>query len=391
LDEDVSRRRLLAGLGTALAGGLAGCSFGVPQNTETTGTGTPGSEASSGEAETDLEPVGTPADIDVETPVETPQAPADSEYTEVYRRVVDSVTAISVRSFGGGGSGTAWMYDDRHLVTNEHVVGDAESAAVRFSDQGWRDVTVVGTDVYSDLGVVRVQRSEAPDDAAPLPLVESEQPVGTEVLAIGNPFGLSGSVSAGIISGNNRTLDAANDFSIPDAIQTDAAANPGNSGGPLVTLDGAVAGVINSGISSGDNVSFAISAGLTERVVPALIADGEYDHSFMGIRFSDVGPLLARANNLPITWGIYVAEAVDGGPADGILRGSTGRRRVDGQRVPAGGDVIVTLGDQVVQTQQQLGSYLALETSPGDTITVGVIRDAERVDVELTLGARPES
>jgi serine protease Do len=390
MDEDVSRRRLLAGLGTALAGGLAGCSFGVPQNTATTETGTPGSEASSGEADTELEPVGTPADIDVETPAETPQPPAESEYTAIYRDVIESVTAISIRSFGGGGSGTAWMYDDRHLVTNEHVVGDAESAAVRFSDEGWRDVTVVGTDVYSDLGVVRVQRSEVPDGAAPLQLVESEQPVGTEVLAIGNPFGLSGSVSAGIISGTNRTLDAANNFSIPDAIQTDAAANPGNSGGPLMTLDGEVAGVINSGISSGDNVSFAISAALTERVVPALIADGNYDHSFMGIRFSDVGPFLARANSLPVTWGIYVAEAVDGGPADGVLRGTSGSRTVDGQRVPAGGDVIVKLGDRVVQTQQQLGSYLALETSPGDTITVGVIRDAERVDVDLTLGARPD-
>jgi len=390
MDEEASRRRLLAGLGTVLAGGLAGCSFAVPQDATTTDAGTPGPDTGSEGTERDLGPAGTPADIDVETPEETPRPPSDSEYTDVYREVIESVTAISVRSFGGGGSGTAWMYDDRHLVTNEHVVGDAESAAVRFSDEGWRDVRVVGTDVYSDLGVVRVQSRDIPDGATPLPLVDSQAPVGTEVLAVGNPFGLSGSVSAGIISGNNRTLDAPNGFSIPDAIQTDAAANPGNSGGPLVTLDGEVAGVINSGITGGDNISFAISAALTERVVPALIADGEYDHSFMGIRFTDVGPLLARANRLPITWGIYVAEAVDGGPSDGVLRGTSGSRTVDGQQVPAGGDVIVKLGDRVVQTQQQLGSYLALETSPGDTITVGVIRDAERVDVELTLGERPE-
>jgi S1-C subfamily serine protease len=386
MDDQPSRRTVLAALGTALAGGLAGCSLGAPQERDsTTPTDTEGPPTGGGGTGSDPGPV---PDIDVDTPRETPQVPASSQYTEVYRSVIDSVTAINVGPNGRGGSGTAWLYDDRHLVTNEHVVGDARQAAVRFSDATFRDATVVGTDVYSDLAVVRVR--ETPSEVTPLAMVDRQAPVGTEVVAIGNPFGLSGSLTAGIISGHNRTLDAPNGFSIPDAIQTDAAANPGNSGGPLVTLDGLVAGVINSGITGGDNVSFAISAALTKRVVPALISDGEYDHAYMGIGFGDVGPALARANSLPVSWGIYIDEVVPGGPADGVLRGTTGRRTVDGQRVPVGGDVVVKLDDTVIQTQQELGTFLALETSPGDTVDVEVIRDGERRTLALTLGERPE-
>jgi S1-C subfamily serine protease len=280
------------------------------------------------------------------------------------------------------------MYDDRHLVTNEHIVGDARSAAVRFRNAGWREARIVGSDVYSDLGVVRV--ADPPDDAEPLPLVDSEAPVGTEVVAVGNPFGLSGSVTAGIVSGNDRSLDAPNGFSIPDAVQTDAAANPGNSGGPLVTLDSAVAGVINSGVRGGDNVGFAISAALTERVVPALIGRGEYEHSYVGIAPIEVGPDLARANNLPVTWGIYVDDVQSGGPADGLLEESTGTAVVDGREVPTGGDVVVNADGTVIQTRQDLGTFLALETSPGDTVAFTVIRDGRTETVRVELGERPE-
>jgi S1-C subfamily serine protease len=280
------------------------------------------------------------------------------------------------------------MYDDRHLVTNEHIVGEARSAAVRFRNDGWREVSIVGSDVYSDLGVVRV--ADPPDDATPLALVDAEAPVGTEVVAVGNPFGLSGSVTAGIVSGNDRSLDAPNGFSIPDAVQTDAAANPGNSGGPLVTLDGEVAGVINSGVRGGDNVGFAISAALTERVVPALVARGEYEHSYVGVAPVDVGPDLARANNLPVTWGVYIDETRTGTPADGVLRGSTGSAVVDDREIPTGGDVVVNIDGTVIQTRQDLGTFLALETSPGDTVTVTVIRDERTEQVRLRLASRPE-
>ena len=385
MEKEVSRRRLVAALGAGIAGGLAGCSLGAPADeteAEPRGTETPGSSGSS-----DL-PQTTPPDLDIETPRETEAPPSDSPYTQVYRDVIDSVTAIRVETPSGPGSGTAWMYDDRHLVTNEHIVGDARSAAVRFRNAGWREARIVGSDVYSDLGVVRV--ADPPDDAEPLPLVDSEAPVGTEVVAVGNPFGLSGSVTAGIVSGNDRSLDAPNGFSIPDAVQTDAAANPGNSGGPLVTLDSAVAGVINSGVRGGDNVGFAISAALTERVVPALIGRGEYEHSYVGIAPIEVGPDLARANNLPVTWGIYVDDVQSGGPADGLLEESTGTAVVDGREVPTGGDVVVNADGTVIQTRQDLGTFLALETSPGDTVAFTVIRDGRTETVRVELGERPE-
>jgi serine protease Do len=386
MDEEVSRRRLIAALGTGLAGGLAGCSLGAPEREETDRAGergTPEPRASDSERLN-----GTPPELDIETPRETEGPPADSPYTGVYREVIDSVTAIRVETTSGPGSGTAWMYDDRHLVTNEHIVGEARSATVRFRNDGWREADIVGSDVYSDLGVVRV--ADPPDDATPLSLVDTEAPVGTEVLAVGNPFGLSGSVTAGIVSGNDRSLDAPNGFSIPDAVQTDAAANPGNSGGPLVTLDNEVAGVINSGVRGGDNVGFAISAGLTERVIPALIQRGEYDHSYVGIAPVDVGPDLARANNLPITWGVYVDGTRSGTPADDVLRGSTGSTAIDGQEIPTGGDVIVNMDGTVIQTRQDLGTFLALDTSPGDTVTVTVIRNGATERVRLTLASRPE-
>jgi S1-C subfamily serine protease len=256
---------------------------------------------------------------------------------------------------------------------------------VQFRDGAWRVADVVGTDVYSDLAVLRV--SDPPDAATPLPFVDAERPVGTRVVAIGAPFDLGGSVSAGIISGQDRGLPSATGFTIPDAVQTDAAVNPGNSGGPLVTLDGEVVGVINSG--GGDNIGFAISAALTQRVVPALIDTGKYDHSYIGVQLRAVSPLVAEANGLDRARGVIVVETVTGGPAAGVLRGSDGQQTINGTQVPVGGDVIVGISDTEIRTQADLGTYLALETSPGDTVSMTVLRDGERQTVEVTLGTRP--
>jgi S1-C subfamily serine protease len=371
-DETWSRRRLLGALATGTAAGLAGCSFGAPSN----------EAPSSGP-----DPVSTIDEQFESYAAQTGTTAGGSPYSQVYRQVRDSVTAVRVRQqFGSGASGTAWVYDDQHLVTNEHVVADAADVSVWFDGAGWEDAEVVATDVYSDLAVIRVE--ERPESAQPLPLVETEPPTGTEVVAVGNPFGLSGSVSAGIISGQDRTLPAANGFSIPDAVQTDAAVNPGNSGGPLVTLDGRVVGVVNSG--GGDNIGFAISAAMVRRVVPALIQNGNYDHTYMGVRLTGVTPPIVEANDLPISWGVYIAAVVDGGPSEGVLQGSTGEETVAGQSVETGGDIVYRMGDADIPTQQALSSYLALETSPGDTIDVEVVRNGRRETVRLTLGARPE-
>jgi S1-C subfamily serine protease len=366
-DERISRRRFLAG--TVLAAGLAGC----------------GSPPASGSAE-ETAAGGDGRVTAMAESVNTSQQ-GTSVYTRVYRQTIDSVVQIQVfNDSGRQGQGSGFVYDDRHVVTNEHVVSDSTEVQVRFTDGDWRVAEVAGTDVYSDLAVLRVQ--DMPDDTTPLQLVDSEVTIGQEVVAIGNPFGLSGSVSAGIVSGVDRTLPAANNFTIPDAIQTDAAVNPGNSGGPLVTLDGEVAGVINSG--SGDNIGFAISAALIQRVVPSLIRTGNYEHAYMGVRLTDVTPLIDEANGLDSATGVYIDDVIEGGPSDGVLEGSTGEEFINGVQVPVGGDVVVSMGGQPIEAQSQLSTFLALETSPGDTIPVEVIRNGRRQTVELTLGDRPD-
>ena len=357
-----TRRRVLAATGSAIVAGLAGCAGLAP-----------GNSASSSPPDPD------PGDDADAAPLQ------GSAYTDVYRQVVDSVAAVRVELPDGTSQGTAWLYDDEHLVTNEHVVDGGETFSLWFRDDGWRAARVVATDVYSDLAVLRLDN--LPADAEPIPLVDREPPVGTRVLAIGNPFGFSGSVTAGIISGVDRTLPAPKNFSIADAVQTDAAVNPGNSGGPLITLDGDVVGVINSG--GGDNIGFAISAALTERVIPSLLETGEYRHSYMGIGLEDVTPPIVTANRLDVARGVYVDEVLEGTPSDGVLQGSTGTRLVDGQEVAVGGDVILRMDETPIPRRQALSTFLALQTSPGDTIDVGVIRDGQRRTVQLTLGERP--
>jgi serine protease Do len=380
--EPWSRRRMLAALGTALAGGVAGCSVTSPDPPEESTPQTATESSAGSQPAPDAAP-------DSETgtrQLDDEPSSATSTSSEVYRQVVDSVVAVRVSQADGSARGTAWVYDDTHIVTNEHVVSDAQSVSVWFDGGGWHEARVVGTDVYSDLAVLEID--DIPAEATPLSLVDRDPAIGTEVLAIGNPFGLSGSISVGVVSGRNRALPAPNGFSIPDAVQTDAAVNPGNSGGPLVDLDGNVVGVINSG--GGDNIGFAISAAMVERVVPSLIRTGSYDHSYMGINIREMTPALAEANDLSNSWGIYVHDVVDGGPASGVLRGTTDSEFVNGEQIETGGDVIVQLDQTDIRARQTLSTFLALETSPGDTVEVTVIRDGSRETVLLRLGSRPD-
>jgi serine protease Do len=387
-EEPWSRRRLLAGLGTMLAGSVAGCSVGTPEPSDGStpaGGDTTSSQGTSGDADSPPQSIEPDAETGTRR-LEDETSQATSELSEVYQRVVASVAAVRVSRSGGTARGTAWVYDDTHLVTNEHVVSGASSVSVWFEEAGWRAARVVGTDVYSDLAVLEVD--DLPSAAEPLALVDRDPPIGADVAAIGNPFGLTGSLSVGVVSGRNRTLPAPNGFSIADAVQTDAPVNPGNSGGPLVDVDGNVVGVVNSG--GGDNIGFAISAAMVRRVVPSLIRTGSYEHSYMGIGLQEMTPPLAEANGLSAARGLYVEEVVDGGPSDGILRGTTGSTLVDGQQRATGGDVIVRLGQTEIRTTQTLSTFLALETSPGDTVEVTVIREGDRQQVRLPLGSRPE-
>jgi len=387
MPEDISRRRFV-GLVSATAGAaIAGCTT-APQ-AESEPAESPEENTQSGTDSPSVTHTETEFELgDAETPTEDIDPDDLGQFSSVFREAKDEV--VQIRVLGGetrGSSGTGWLFDDDgHIVTNEHVIGGATDVFIRFRETGWIQADLVGTDVYSDLGVLSVD--DQPSVADPLPVAQADPPVGTEVLAMGNPFGLSGSISAGIVSGVNRTLPAPNNFSIPDAIQTDAAVNPGNSGGPLLDTEGDVIGVINSG--GGDNIGFAISGALASRVLPALIETGNYDHPFLGIRLAEVTPSIAAANDLETASGIYVDSVPSDGPSAGILQGSDGQTSSYGQVAPVGGDIIKRLDDTPIPTRQALASFLALETSPGETVDVEIVRDGSRQTVQVTIGTRPD-
>jgi len=283
------------------------------------------------------------------------------------------------------GQGTGFQYDDSHLVTNAHVVGTGTEAQVRFHDGTWASGTVRGTDPHSDLAVIEVDT--VPDSSQALPFSGEPPTIGQEVVVIGNPYNLDGSVSSGIVSGTDRLIPSPAGYRIPDAIQTDAAVNPGNSGGPLMGLDSSVVGVVNS--KQGDNIAFGVSAALTQRVVPELIQTGTYEHAYMGVSLQAITPTIAEANDLEEPRGLLVVRTVRGGPADGVLQPSN-VESVGGTRVPVGGDVILAVDGTAIGTFEDLASHLALEMRPSDTIDVTILRDGEEQTVALTLSARPE-
>ncbi|QFU81243.1 S1C family serine protease [Natronorubrum aibiense] len=315
---------------------------------------------------------------------------SDRRYVTVYEETIDDVVLVNVFGTDGetaGGLGSGFVIDDEHVVTNQHVVQEASEVELQFRDEQWRTASVVGTDVHSDLAVLAVD--ELPDGPDGLAFADGKPEIGAEVLALGNPLGLDASISQGIVSGIDRSLPSPTGFSIPAAIQTDAPVNPGNSGGPLVDLEGDVVGVVFAG--AGQAIGFAISGLLADRVVPALIEDGAYDHPYMGVSVFPVGPLIADANDLEEPRGVLVTDVAPDAPADGVLEPADETETVDGDAVPVGGDVIVAIGDQEIPNQDGLASTLALETAPGETVAIEVVRDGERETVDLTLEPRPDA
>lgn len=361
-----NRRRALALAGCGLVSAVAGCSgLSVPANQQ------PSSNHPEERGQTPTSPV---------TGQRARNGPGQSAYTAVYRETIGSV--VLVRS-PDGSQGTGFVLDDGVIVTNAHVVGTADLVKVVYGSDVSRVSDVFGADTFSDLAAI--DASDAPTSATPLPLAESDPAIGTRVAVIGAPFGLRGSLSSGVVSGVDRLIpNPRANFVLPNAIQTDAPVNPGNSGGPLVTLDGTVLGVVNSG--RGDNVAFAISAAMVRRVVPELVADGEYDHPYLGARVADVTEAVARARGLDRERGLLVTDVRPGSPAVGQLREPEGYRVVDGFRVPIGGDILVGIEGERLSTRQDYLSHLLLQTSPGQTVELDLLRNGGQQTVSVTLG-----
>ncbi|MFC7081725.1 S1C family serine protease [Halorussus caseinilyticus] len=299
-----------------------------------------------------------------EPSAETPAAMQDAcDYESLYDETIRSVVTVQVLTANGQGLGSGFVYDDEgHVVTNQHVVANASTVEIQFNRGEWRTAEVVGRDAYSDLAVLDV--NDTPDYADPLNLEPVVPDPGQPVAAFGSPLGLSGTITNGIVSGTNRSLPAGGpqgpQFAIPNSIQTTAAINPGNSGGPLVDCEGRVVAVNTATLSGSENTGFAVPASQVERVVPSLIANGSFAHSFLGITSVDVSPIVADANGLNVTRGVLVRQVVPDSPADGVLRGDRGTERVRGIEVPVGGDVILAIDGENVSSGEDLSA-----TSPG--------------------------
>ena len=296
----------------------------------------------------------------------------------------------------GEGSGFVWD-DEGHIVTNNHVIQGADRVTVVFADRTELEAEVIGTDPDSDLAVLKL--SEPKSDAGPVVLGDSDAlKVGQMAVAIGNPFGQEFTMTTGIVSALGRTIRSGNSpFSIPEVIQADTPINPGNSGGPLLDRHGRVIGVntqiiSRSGVSSG--VGFSVPINTAKRVIPALIEDGRYEYSWLGITGATLGPTVAEQMDLPRnTGGALVILVSDDSPADRAgLRGSDSIFILDGVEFSVGGDIIVAIEDSVVHDMDDLIAFLVANTRPGDDVVMEVIRDGnKREKLEVTLGKRPES
>ncbi len=312
----------------------------------------------------------------------------------LFQRVGPSVVHIQVTTATGSGSGSGFFYDrEGHIVTNNHVVEDAETLRVVLADGSQVAAKVVGTDPDADLAVIVV---DAPAElVVPAELGDSSTiQVGQWAIAIGNPFGLERTVTRGIISALGRVFPQESGFSIANLIQTDAAINPGNSGGPLLDLRGRVIGVntmIISETGASAGLGFAIPVNIVKKVVPALIKDGFYAHPWLGIRGYTLTPELVEALSLPVERGALVGEVTPNGPAAKAgLRGGRRSVRVPGyvEPVQAGGDIIVGIDGNRVTGMDSLISYLDF-TEAGQVVVLDVIRGTERLSIQVTLGRRP--
>jgi S1-C subfamily serine protease len=333
-----------------------------------------------------------------------PAAGVQSDLTALFEQVNPGVVSIQTLTEQGGGLGSGFVYDlEGHIITNYHVVDGATSLEVDFPSGLKVEGKVVAKDPDSDLAVVKVDVPA--DQLVPLALGNSDLlKVGQQVIAIGNPFGLTSTMTTGIVSALGRTMESMHQspggsfFTAAGAIQTDAAINPGNSGGPLLDTLGEVVGInraiqttqtIQSSEPGNIGIGFAVPINIVKRVVPFLIKDGKFDYPYMGLSSLDNMSLhILKALDLENSNGAYVTNVVSGGPADkaGVLAGS---HATSIQGLNKGGDWIVAIDGQPVKSFGDFLNYLIMTKQPGETATITVMRGGEKVDLQVTLEKRP--
>src|ERR687890_352501 len=342
-------------------------------------------------------------------------------FSKVEKSVVQ-VTDVDTANLLGARLGSGFIYDNKgHIITNYHVVAGSrgENLQITFLDGTTYHAKVVGGDPFSDLAVLQTAENVPSDKLSPLPIGNSTTlRVGERVVAIGNPFGLSGSMTDGIVSGLGRLLpsseqsqtipeppsgdnllippsptDIPTTFSIPDIIQTDAAINPGNSGGPLLNTRGEVIGIntaifSNTGVYSG--VGFAVPSNTIKKVVPSIIAVGSYQHPYLGVLGTDVTPQIAEAMGLQEARGFLVTDVTAEGPAvEAGIQGGGLLADINGREIELGGDVILEIDNKTVRKIDDILAYLEREKQVGDIVQLTVLRDGQLQEIPVTLAARP--
>ena len=330
--------------------------------------------------------------------------PEEETVIAVYRTVSPSVVNITgtvlTQDFffrpvpERGGSGSGFFLDDKGtILTNNHVVENAESLEVTLADKTKLPARLIGRDPNNDLAVIQIAPPR--EKPAPLKLGDSDAlQVGQMAIAIGNPFGLDRTVTRGVVSAVGRSLRSDTGRQIRHVIQTDAAINPGNSGGPLLNSRGEVIG-INTAIftPSGGSVGigFAVPINTAKRLVPQLLSRGRVSHPWMGISGVDITPSVARTLNLPAKEGVMIAQVSPTGPAAKAgLRGSQRRIRVGNYMVAVGGDILIALDGKKIASVDDLTAYLDDRKRPGDELRVEVLREGKPLSLTLRLGELPE-
>ncbi|MGI0092649.1 MAG: S1C family serine protease, partial [Nitrosotalea sp.] len=318
---------------------------------------------------------------------------------DLFAKSQDGVVQIVVRKTGDNSSdraiGSGIVYDlGGHIITSNHVVDNYQKIRVVFHDGQSYSANVSGTDVYADLAVIKVNAD--PHVLHPLPLGDSSKlRIGDAVTAIGSPFGLSGSMTSGIVSQLGRILNPPNlqSFSIPNVIQTDAAINPGNSGGPLLNDHGEVIGIntaIQTDTGEFSGVGFAIPSNTMKRIVPVLIQLGHYKHPWLGISGISIDPDLADSLGISTRAGFLIENIVSDSPASRAgLHASNQTKTIDGVKYKYGGDIITGVDSNPVSKLEDLLNYLQDNKSAGDKMILHIVRNNKNMDVTITLQERP--
>jgi len=316
---------------------------------------------------------------------------------EIFENSEDGVVRVNIQRAEEAmtpiGVGSGFVFDKKgHIITNAHVVEDAKRVVVTFLDGRSYNSEIIGVDTFTDIAVIKVNADLSL--LHPISLGDSSNlQVGEPIAAIGNPFGLSGSMTAGIVSQLGRLLPSGAGYSIPDVIQTDAAINPGNSGGPLLNMRGEIVGIntaIQSATGEFTGVGFAIPSQTVAKIVPSLIKNGEYKHPWIGISGRDIGPDLAKVLNLKDAVGFLVVTVIPDSPASRAgLQGSENIVERDGVQYTVGGDIILSVDGLEVRKISDILIHLQRAKSVGDEMVLEIIRDGRTTNFTIILGERP--